>query len=139
MNNLTIQETQELTQLAQQFDLSDEKLKVLIIDTFIEYEALGGDQSEAGFRIMDVYDHHCAQAAITEIFNSKEQYLLDIVNKFVIISTLGDCPQCGSELQDHEESQNGIYWLDTECSNCDYSCSNEPDWDCQPGGYAYDS
>lgn len=39
------------------------------------------------------------------------------------------CPDCGCEVETGEESQYGHTWKTYECSNCEYSSSDEPDWD----------
>ena len=91
-----------------------------------------------GEQIKNISDHYMVRAATDEIVGSKARYYVDVINTQVLISSLGDCPQCGCELEQEEQGQGRFVWMDTECSNCDYASSDEPDWDTMPGGYAYD-
>lgn len=39
------------------------------------------------------------------------------------------CPDCGCEIQTTEDWLHGVSWKEYDCTNCEYSSSDEPDWD----------
>lgn len=138
MHNLTIQSSDELKILSVQFGFTEDELKNKIIDALIDYAVIEGSKEECGKAIGEIVDCYDIVFPLREIFKSISHTLVESINKQYIISTLGDCPTCGCELETYEDGQGRYVWLNTECTNCDYKDSNEPDWDTMRGGYAYD-
>ncbi len=138
MHNLTIQSSIELKILSTQFNIAEQELKDKIINTFINREAIGGDQDECGKTLGEIADEPDFRSVCLQIFKNVSHVLLTNISNLVILSTLGDCPQCGCETTEEEQGAFDRVWVETECSNCDYRDSNEPDWDTIRGGHAYD-
>lgn len=139
MHNITLQSSKELGILSSQIGLTQEQLKDRIIETFIKYEAIGGDQGDCGQKLTDVADYDSSRSAIREIFGGMSYILFLNLSQQIIISTLGDCPMCGCETEEEEQVYDKHSWVDIACTNhnCEYKDSNEPDYDILPSGYHY--
>lgn len=139
MNHLTLQSSSELNILSQQLSITQEELKFKLIDKLIEFEAIGGDIQDCGNTIIDISDVSSLKSVIKDVFGGMSYILLLNLSQQIIISTLGDCPMCGCELEHTDQMLNKHTWKDTSCSNCDHTDTGEPDWDIAEGGYSYNS
>ena len=114
-----------------------------IISDLTESEFLMEPTEEVGMTIQEMVDefgHQSLDDAINATFpiyiNNQE-----FREVFSAILFWGDgsehpCELCGCEMDGEEDGADGRVWTDWKCSNsnCEGAETNEPDWDCMPGG-----
>lgn len=101
---------------------------------------------ENGFKSLDadLYENEDAGVCFGEILEQMEIKVSSFTCKFLGRSdktinelfsnlwfkhTLNDCPECGCEVEEETDGGFGYEWTEKNCTNCEWSESNEPDWD----------
>lgn len=138
MNSLTLRSSSELEILSSQLSITQEELKSKIIENLLDNEVISGDQCDCGKVLTDIIDYNSFKNVINDIFGGMSYILLLNLSIQVLVSTLGNCPECGCELEEIEQQLQGYKWIDKKCNNCSYADTGEPDWDTMQGGYSYD-
>lgn len=135
--DIQIKKNDALTVLASSVKLSIKQTESRIL-SFLKREFPDISTEVCGYSIVDIskiegFDIKLLMNTCFLIHpnNSEVQELLDAV--FVI--GFKDCPECGCELVVEKYDENGMSWEDTECTNCPYAISGEPDLDSMPGGH----
>lgn len=106
-------------------DLESHIIKTLENEQILDVEDLGTSLEDVGeIRYSGVDD-------LIQLLFSHVQCIDEIfeLSKSIIFMGDQDCPICGSELIHETDGVGKIEWTDTNCSNCTYKTSNEPDWD----------
>ena len=146
---LTIKYNEALVVLATTTGMTIKDLESHILKTFIDNEWIINGVDDCGWSIQYVIGvneldtNKVIKALFPEepfhpedsemIMNTEIPELLKSIF-FWGDETVDPCPDCGCEVERESDSTDGISWENVECSNCDYSTSDEPDWDSMPGG-----
>lgn len=117
-------------------------LENLIFTSLMNEGVMDGDVQDAGLNLMFVAEQ--SGYSIEDIMEIVFPDLLgntEVSEMLMAVTFWGleenGCPDCGCEVETTEDGSDGVTWLEFECTNCEYKSTDEPDWDCLPGGKDY--
>lgn len=114
-----------------------------ILNYLLDKELINDEIEDCGLTIKEIYERNNDELTHSEIQNMLGSFssdtILEIIGGLLIWNQLGECPECGCEIEIEEDSHGKHQWENKKCINkeCGYSEINEPDWDSLPGGHDY--
>lgn len=133
MHNLYLKNSDELIQISEILNTNIDELKKTISDRLIKCEIELEATVDAGipfYKIIDDYGFKLQNVTVF-VLGRSDNTINNLFGKLKYHHTNDDCTECGCETVTETDGAWGHTWEETKCENvyCDYSESNEPDWD----------
>lgn len=130
MENLfVLEENESFNKIVELLKADKIKLNNLIIERLCRAGVLQGLE-DCGKMIEEIIDGTWGAFEVTAFaLRVCRNDLKELFKSLVVMSTEGDCPMCGCDVEVEEEGAWNQVWEIKSCTNCDYSETDEPDWD----------
>jgi hypothetical protein len=140
----TLKENDALRMLASSSKLSITELEKRILDKMESEKLLTGNVEDIGLSILKIMNlnGYDAKDAINILFpeQRRNEEIIQLLDSVLIWGDAKNnpCPKCGCQVEHEPHVYESHIWEVWHCTNCNFSTSNEPDWDGMKGGKDYD-
>ena len=133
METITLRPEKELDGLSKLLGFTTQGLSQRILEFMVDNELAEDSEMDCGRTVRELLDFSLVNVLFCDYldYTGYNAEILEKVVSLVIYNKLGDCPNCGNELEIDYDGCYGETWTETKCHAefCGYSHSTEPDFD----------